>query len=180
MRTRRRRFKSSNRINWSHPVGRRVRMGLAAMALVAVGGAGTAIAISATSDPPAPKYNSLARVADPIGAPGRALGLSRVVIQPGAKIPLHLHQGTQLGYIQKGTLTYTVEAGLAKVMTGPGDDAKLVRPIKAGQTANVKQGQWLIEQPSNHHRAANNGNVPIVILLSNLLLKDAKPSKLLP
>ncbi|MCB0857913.1 MAG: cupin domain-containing protein [Solirubrobacterales bacterium] len=159
---------------------RRLMLGLAAIALVAVGGVGATLAISATSDPPAPKYNSLARVVNPIGAPGRALGLSRVVIQPGAKIPLHLHQGTQLGYIQSGTLTYTVESGQAKVMSGPGDDAKLVRLIKSGQTARIKSGQWLIEQPSNHHRAANNGSEPVVILLSNLLLKDAKPSKLLP
>ncbi len=159
---------------------RRLITGLTGLALFALGGVGAAIAISATSDPPPPKYNSLARVVDPIGAKGRALGLSRVVIQPGAKIPLHLHQGTQLGYIQSGTLTYTVEKGRAKVMRGPGDSAKLVRLIKAGQTARVKAGQWLIEQPSNHHRAANNGKEPVVILISNLLLKNAKPSKLLP
>ena len=110
----------------------------------------------------------------------RSRSISRVVIQPGSKIPLHLHQGTQLGYIQSGTLTYTVEAGRAKVMSGPGDAGKLVRWIKAGQTAKVKAGQWLIEQPSNHHRAANNGSKPVVILLSNLLLKNAKPSELLP
>ena len=159
---------------------RRFLIGLSALALVAAGGLGATLAISASSDAPAPKYNSLARVVNPIGAKGRALGLSRVVIQPGAKIPLHLHQGTQLGYIQRGTLTYTVESGRAKVMRGPGDAARLVRVIRAGQTARVKTGQWLIEQPSNHHRAANQGKKPVVILLSNLLLKNAKPSKLLP
>ena len=159
---------------------RRFLIGFSALALVAAGGLGATLAISASSDAPAPKYNSLARVVNPIGAKGRALGLSRVVIQPGAKIPLHLHQGTQLGYIQRGTLTYTVESGRAKVMRGPGDAARLVRVIRAGQTARVKTGQWLIEQPSNHHRAANKGKEPVVILLSNLLLKNAKPSKLLP
>jgi quercetin dioxygenase-like cupin family protein len=55
-----------------------------------------------------------------------------------------------------------------------------VRVIRAGQTARVRTGQWLIEQPSNHHRAANHGKEPVVILLSNLLLKNAQPSKLLP
>lgn len=168
------------KINWRHRTARRVRFALAALGLVALGGVGTAIALSPPADPPAPKYNSLARVVNPIGANGRALGLSRVVIQPGAQIPLHLHQGTQLGYIQNGTLTYTVEKGLARVMTGPGDNARQVRVIRAGQTGKIKTGQWLIEQPSNHHRAANNGDKPVVILLSNLLLKNAKPSKLLP
>jgi len=173
-------MKAGHRIRWSHPTGRRIRLGLAALALIAVGGAGTAIAISATSDPPAPKYNSLARVVNPIGGEGRALNLARVVIQPGAKIPLHMHQGTQVGYIASGVLTYHVQSGQAKLMSGAGDAPKLVRLIKAGQTARVKPGQWLIEQPSDHHRAANNGKKPVVILLSNLLLKDAPPSKLLP
>ena len=175
-----RRFNHPDRSNPSHPATRRIGLALAGLGLLALGGAGTALAVSTTSDPPAPKYNSLARVVNPIGAEGRALGLSRVVIQPGAKIPLHLHQGTQLGYIQSGVLTYHVQSGLAKVMRGPGDDATQVRVINAGQTARVKAGQWLIEQPSNHHRAANNGSKPVVILLSNLLLKNAKPSKLLP
>lgn len=172
-------MKIGNRINWNHRTGRRIRLSLAAIALIALG-SGSAVAISAMSEPPAPKYNSLARIVDPIGAPGRALGLSRVVIQPGAKIPLHLHQGTQLGFVQRGVLTYTVEAGRARVMAGPGDDARQVRVIRAGQTARIKAGQWLIEQPSNHHRAANNGKRPVVLLLSNLLLKNAKPSKPLP
>jgi quercetin dioxygenase-like cupin family protein len=176
----RRRFKFADRINWSHPTTRRIRLGLAGLGLLVLGGAGAAVAISATSNPPAPKYNSLARVVNPIGAKGRALNLARIVIQPGAKIPLHYHQGTQVGYIQSGVLTYHVQAGQAKVMTGAGDAPKLVRLIKAGQTARVKPGQWLIEQPSDHHRAANNGKKPVVILLSNLLLKNAKPSKLLP
>ncbi|MBN8870666.1 MAG: cupin domain-containing protein [Solirubrobacterales bacterium] len=176
----RRRFKLADRINWSHPTARRIRLGLAGLGLLALGGVGAAVAVSATSDPPAPKYNSLARVVNPIGAKGRALNLARIVIQPGAKIPLHYHQGTQVGYIQSGVLTYHVQAGQAKVMTGAGDAPKLVRLIKAGQTARVKPGQWLIEQPSDHHRAANNGKKPVVILLSNLLLKNAKPSKLLP
>jgi len=170
----------ANRVNWSHQTGRRIRIGLATLALVVVGGAGTAIAISATTDPPAPKYVSLARKADPIGAPGRAINLSRVVIEPGAKIPLHMHQGTQVSYIQSGVLTYHVQSGQARVMTGPGDDGKLVRVIKAGQTARIKTGQWLVEQPSDHHRAANNGNQRVVIFLANLLLKGAAPSKPLP
>lgn len=173
-------MKTGGRVNWKHRTGRRIRFGLAAVALLAAGAAGATIATSGESGPPAPKYNSLARVVDPIGAPGRALGLSRVVIQPGAKIPLHLHQGTQLGYIQSGVLTYHVRSGRARVMTGPGDDARLVRVIRAGQTARVRAGQWLIEQPSNHHRAANNGRRPVVILLSNLLRKNAPPSRLLP
>jgi len=154
---------------------------LAAFAIFVVGGAsGAVVAISATNDPPAPKYNSLARTVNPIGAKGRALGLSRVVIQPGAKIPLHYHEGTQVSYIQSGTLTYTVATGSVNVMTGPGDDGTLVRKIKAGQTGKIKAGQWIVESPSEHHRANNFGNSKIVIYLANLLKKNAAPSTLVP
>lgn len=155
-------------------------MALASLGLIAVGATGAAVAISAMSEPPAPKYVSLARQVNPIGGKGRALNMSRVVIQPGAKIPLHMHQGTQISWIKSGVLTYTVEAGKARVMRGPGDSGRKVRVIKAGQTGRIKAGQWVVEQPSNHHHAANKGKKPVVIFLANLLLKNAKPSKLLP
>ncbi|MBK5233668.1 MAG: cupin domain-containing protein [Thermoleophilia bacterium] len=154
---------------------------LASVAIFAVGGSVGAIAVSAVNDdPPAPKYNSLARTVNPIGAKGRALGLSRVVIQPGAKIPLHYHEGTQVSYIDQGTLTYTVADGGVKVMDGPGDDGDLVRKIKAGQTGKIREGQWIVEQPSTIHRANNFGDGKIVIYLANLLDKDASPSTLVP
>lgn len=152
----------------------------AAAIFVAGSAAGAVVAISATSEPPAPKYNSLARTVNPIGAKGRALSLSRVVIQPGAKIPLHFHEGTQVSYIQSGTLTYTVATGSVNVMTGPGDDGTLVRKIKAGQTGKIKAGQWIKEVPGEHHRANNFGKKKIVIYLANLLKKDANPSTLVP
>ncbi len=160
---------------------RKLRLSLAGAGVFVVGLIAGGVAISAVKDdPPAPKYNSLARTVNPIGAKGKALGLSRVVIQPGAKIPLHYHEGTQVSYIQKGTLTYTVRNGGVKVMTGPGDKGKVVRRIKAGQTGKIKAGQWLVEQPSTIHRANNFGDEKIVIYLSNLLDKDAPPSTLVP
>ncbi len=160
---------------------RTLRLVLASTGIFVAGLGAGAVAISAVNDdPPAPKYNSLARTVGPIGSPNRALGLSRVVIQPGARIPLHYHEGTQVSYIQTGTLTYTVRNGGVKVMTGPGDDGKVVRRIKAGQTGKIKTGQWLVEQPSTIHRAANKGDSKIVIYISNLLKKNAKPSTLVP
>jgi len=160
---------------------RPLKIVLASLAIFAVGGTAGAVAVSAVKDdPPAPKYNSLARTVNPIGAKGRALGLSRVVIQPGAKIPLHYHEGTQVSYIQSGTLTYTVHTGRVRVMTGPGDDGTLVRTIKAGQTGKIRAGQWIKEEPSEQHRANNFSDKKIVIYLANLLKKDAAPSTLVP
>jgi len=171
-----------HRVRWGSPAGRRLRAGLAALGILAVGGAIGAVVAGSTvrSEPPAPTYDSLARKVGPIGAPGRALGLSRVVIQPGARIPLHYHEGTQVSYIQAGTLTYTVKTGGVRVMTGPGDDGRVVRRIRAGQTGKIRAGQWLVEQPGTHHRAANKGKRRIVIYLANLLKKNAAPSTLVP
>ena len=54
--------------------------------------------------------------------------------------------------------------------------AHLVRNIKADQTARIKPGQWLVEQPSDIHEAANHGSTLIVIYLATLLKTGAPPS----
>jgi hypothetical protein len=61
-------------------------------------------------------------------------------------------------------------------MAGTGDDPRLVRVIHAGQTAKVRPGHWLIEQPGDHHHAENKGSVPVVIYLSTLFEDGAPPS----
>jgi quercetin dioxygenase-like cupin family protein len=111
------------------------------------------------------------------GAPGRTLALSKVVIEPGAKLALHHHLGTQVAHIQSGVLTYTVEQGSVVVRRGEADQQpKVVRSIEAGQTGRIRAGQWIVEQPSDIHRAANNGSSPVVIYLATLLKKGAPPS----
>jgi quercetin dioxygenase-like cupin family protein len=110
------------------------------------------------------------------GAKGRTLGLSRVMIPVGGEIALHHHEGTQVAYIQKGVLTYTVKSGSVTVMSGPGDNPTVVRRIAGGQTGRIEAGQWIVEQPATVHRAANKGKSPIVIYLSTLLRTGAPPS----
>lgn len=111
------------------------------------------------------------------GAPGRTLALNRVLIEPGAKLALHHHLGTQVARVQAGVLTYSVERGAVEVYQGASDqDPETVRSIKAGQTARVQAGQWLVEEPSDFHRAANNGSAPIVIYLATLLETGAPPA----
>jgi quercetin dioxygenase-like cupin family protein len=110
------------------------------------------------------------------GAKGRTLGLSRVTIPAGGTIALHHHEGTQIAYIQSGALTYTVKSGSVTVMSGPADNATMVRKINAGQTGKITAGQWIVEQPSTVHQAANNGSAKIVIYLSTLLKTGALPS----
>jgi quercetin dioxygenase-like cupin family protein len=103
--------------------------------------------------------------------------LSKVVVEPGAKLALHHHLGTQISRVASGTLTYTVRQGSAVLREGDAEKApRLVRTIAAGQTARIQAGQWLVEQPSDIHEAANRGSTPVVIYLATLLKKGAPPA----
>lgn len=121
--------------------------------------------------------NALAQTSHVQGAPQRTMVLSRVVVDPGAKLALHHHLGTQIAHIEAGALTYTVRRGSAVVRAGESDQGpRLVRTIKAGQTGRIATGQWIVEQPSDIHEAANNGSDPVVIYLATLLKTGAPAS----
>jgi quercetin dioxygenase-like cupin family protein len=143
-----------------------------ALALVAAGAA-----VAGFIAPAPVTREALARTEHPRGAPDRTLGLSRVVIQPGTELALHHHEGTQIARIEHGTLTYTVHTGEVKVRKGDAEaDPQFVRTIEAGETARIKSGQWIVEQPSDHHSARNAGDGKVVIYLATLLRHGAPPS----
>jgi hypothetical protein len=121
--------------------------------------------------------SALARSENVQGAPDRTMVLSKVVVQPGAHLALHHHLGTQISRVVAGTLTYTVRKGSALVRSGDAEQQpKLVRRIQAGRTAQIQAGQWLVEQPSDIHEAANRGPKPVVIYLATLLKTGAPPA----
>jgi mannose-6-phosphate isomerase-like protein (cupin superfamily) len=103
--------------------------------------------------------------------------LSRVTVPPGVELALHHHLGTQIARVEAGTLTYTVRRGSAVVWEGESDqDPRRVRTIHPNQTARLRSGQWIVEQPSDVHEAANRGGVPVVLYLATLLKTGAAPS----
>jgi mannose-6-phosphate isomerase-like protein (cupin superfamily) len=121
--------------------------------------------------------NALAQTSQVQGAPGRTMVLSRVEVEPGAKLALHHHLGTQVAHIEAGTLIYTVRRGSVVVRTGESDQSpKTVRKIVAGQTARIRSGQWIVEQPTDIHEAANFGSTPVVIYIATLLQSGAPPA----
>jgi quercetin dioxygenase-like cupin family protein len=121
--------------------------------------------------------SALAQAVSPSGARGQTLGLSRVVIPAKARLALHVHPGTQIAYIDRGTLTYTVKTGSVSVYRGnPEQQPPLVRRITAGHTAKIRAGQWLIEKPHVQHYGANAGDKPIVILAATLLETGKPPA----
>lgn len=118
--------------------------------------------------------NALAQTSSVQGAPDRTLVLSRVVVPPGAQLATHHHLGTQVARIQSGTLRYTVRRGQVVVRRGESDQGPtVVRKIVAGQTGSLGGGEWIVEQPSDVHEAANDGQTPVVIYLATLLKKGA-------
>jgi len=121
--------------------------------------------------------SALARSSNVQGAPERTMVLSRVVVEPGAKLALHHHLGTQISRIASGTLNYTVRRGSAAVWEGDAEnEPQLVRKIAVGETDRVRPGQWLVEQPSDIHEAANRGSTPVVIYLATLLKSGSPPA----
>jgi hypothetical protein len=55
-------------------------------------------------------------------------------------------------------------------------DRSPVRTIAAGQTGAIRPGQWIVEQPSEVHRAADRGKGDVVILLATPFPDGAPPS----
>ena len=153
-------------------------MRLIIVLLVAAVGAG-AYAVGASSQTTGGQASraALAQAVNPVGAKGRTLGLSRVTIPPHVQLGLHHHAGTQIAYIQRGTLTYTVRTGAVKVYRGAADQhPRVVRTVTAGHSGKVVTGEWVIEQPQVIHFGANNGSTPVVILLATLFTNGSPPS----
>ncbi|OJU81960.1 MAG: hypothetical protein BGO11_05740 [Solirubrobacterales bacterium 70-9] len=133
-------------------------------------------AFGASAPAPSPVRKALAETEQVQGAPGRTMVLSQVTVPPGAKLAVHHHLGTQISRVVSGTLSYTVRQGKAELFEGEGEEARLVRTITANETAKIRAGQWLVEQPSDIHQAANRGSSPVVIYLATLLKDGAAPS----
>ncbi len=121
------------------------RTALSALALAGAFGAG---ALASAQSQGTPVRSALAAQTNPVGAKGRTLGLSRVTVPPGAKLALHHHTGTQLAYVDRGALTYTVKTGSVTVRTGAADDhPSTVRRISAGQTGRIETGSGSSSSP---------------------------------
>jgi quercetin dioxygenase-like cupin family protein len=158
-------------------VALRSRLPIAA-ALVACFALGTLLpaALGKTEAAPTAIRSALAQTDRVHGAPGRTLALSRVLVEPGASLALHHHLGTQIARVQSGVLRYTVRRGSVVVRRGESDRPRVVRTIEAGQTGSIRAGEWIVEQPSVIHQAANPGSAPIIVYLATLLEKGAPPS----
>ena len=144
---------------------------------VTLAAAGAYVAGAAGQSAPQAVRTVLAQAVDPTGAKGRTLALSRVTIPPHTALALHRHPGTQVAYIERGTLTYTVKRGSVPVYRGAADQhPRLVRRVTGGHSGTVPTGDWVIERPGTIHFGANNGDRRLVILLATLFTNGSPPS----
>ena len=137
---------------------------------------GGALAAPQSPAPVTVTREALASAGHPRGADHRTLGLSKVTVMPGTTLALHHHPGTQIGYVQSGVLTYTVEHGSVTVRSGDSSAPHVVRRITSSHAARLHAGQWIVEQPGMVHRAANRTGRRVVILLATLFSTGAPAS----
>jgi hypothetical protein len=150
---------------------------VAGAVLLSVTAVGAYAAGAAHQDPGQATRTVLAQAIDPAGGRGRTLALSRVTIPAHTRLELHRHPGTQIAYIQRGTLTYTVRTGVVNVYRGAADqNPRVVRRVAAGRTGVVNAGEWVIERPRVVHFGANRGGRPVMILLATLFRNGSPPS----
>jgi oxalate decarboxylase/phosphoglucose isomerase-like protein (cupin superfamily) len=108
--------------------------------------------------------------AAPTNAPGQQLFLQRVVLDPGAKLPEHFHEGTQLATIRAGVLTYNVVSGTAVVTRANGSTEQ----YKGPKVVRLRTGDVLVEDEALAHYGSNKGKKPVVLELA-ALLRDGAP-----
>jgi quercetin dioxygenase-like cupin family protein len=153
------------------------RLVLLLIAVAALGAIGGGIATAAMVRATAVERDVLSRIVNPRGADGRTMYLQRVVVPAGAKLPLHMHDGSQIAGITSGTLRYTVvKGGKVKVvdMDSVGQVPKVIHTILPGETYDVKAGEGVVEPSGMQHKVEALPGEDVVIYVSSLL-ENGKP-----
>jgi len=105
----------------------------------------------------------------PANAPGQELTLQRITIAPGAKLPEHFHEGTQVATVRAGVLTYNVVSGTVQVTRVDGSTSLVTGP----RVIRLRTGDAVVETESLVHYGANTGKQPAVIEIAALIRAGA-------
>lgn len=88
------------------------------------------------------------------GAGGQGLAMYKVTIPKGTTLDWHYHPGTQVAWIMRGRLLYSVVKGTAyETIPRPGMSPRRI-PIRAGTRAVIDQGHGLLEPRGMQHYAS--------------------------
>jgi hypothetical protein len=153
---------------------KRAFVALVLLGVVVTGTSATAQTTTTTSTTTGSSGNTGITRADlgsalPANAPGQQLYLQRVTVAPGAKLPEHFHQGTQVARILGGVLTYDIASGTATLTHANGK----TETVDAPATVKLRKGDGLVETQGLVHHGSNGGKVPVVIELASLLQAGA-------
>jgi len=106
----------------------------------------------------------------PANAPGQQLHLQEVTIPAGVTLQKHLHEGTQIAHIRRGTLTLVIEVGTALVTRADGTTEQHTGPV----TIELGAGDSVVENEQLVHYGQNLGDEPVVITVA-LLVREGAP-----
>ena len=157
--------------------GQAARRTVIATAVIAIAASTGALAVWAATAEREPVTRTILGETAPVNAPGQEMTLQRVVIDPGAELPEHFHEGTQLARIRSGVLTYHVVSGAVAVTRadnavghGAGGSTEIVT---APGTVKLRAGDTIVEDESLVHYGENRGTRTVVIELVALLHEGA-------
>lgn len=106
----------------------------------------------------------------PSDAPGKAIILLRVTIQPGGAFPPHIHPGALVIAVESGDFTFTVikgEADLTRAVASGTPEP--TEKLASGQDVVAHPGDAIFEQAGVVHTARNAGTTPVVVLVAGLV-----------
>ncbi|MGI8643513.1 MAG: cupin domain-containing protein [Thermomicrobiales bacterium] len=99
------------------------------------------------------------------------LRLIRIVLEPGASVPAHLHPGPEYNLVVAGTLTATTD-GEAVISTPDGSEPT---PAPVGEPFDVTPGQTVVFLPETVFSFQNNGDEAVQLL--TIVLHPAGPQR---
>lgn len=106
-----------------------------------------------------------------IGGANNELKLFRTVVAPGGNAPSHEHVGGNLMVIESGSITFTLEAGIAFAtcdggcVPGGQPDPDGLETLLPGAEVNLEAGDWVQQIDTAKHTVRNDGKVDAVILV---------------
>ena len=110
---------------------------------------------------------------EPSAAPGNALVLRRVTIEPEASLPPHSHPGAVTFTVASGELTYTLLAGEGTVQRASEDgEVGEVEPLEIDAETDLAAGDSIFVEGAIA-TATNPGDEPAIFWASSLLDSDA-------
>ena len=131
---------------------------------------GAATPIPATGDAPAPLSESLlAATLQELPRPPSFIRMVRIVLQPGASVPVHTHPGPEFGVIEAGTLTVETRGQAVIAQMGPDGKPLPARVTPSDETFPMVVDDQIVYPQSVPFGFINNSREPVQLLAAVIL-----------